>query len=104
VAVIARGRLVEEGPTGQLGVTRRRVRVRVGEQDIGPAARQLARWPTRREGPVFLVDHEIGREVNGVLATAGIIAESVTAEQPNLEDRFLELTAGEDVHDLAAGR
>jgi ABC-type multidrug transport system ATPase subunit len=104
VAVIAHGRLVEEGPTGQLGVTRRRVRVLVGEQDIEVTGRQLARWPARREGPVFLVDHEIGRDVNGVLVAGGVIAESVTVEQPNLEDRFLELISGEDVHGLASGR
>jgi ABC-2 type transport system ATP-binding protein len=104
VAVIVHGRLIEEGPTGQLGVTRRRVRVRVGDQDIEVTDRQLARWPNRREGPIFLVDHEIGRDVNGVLVAGGVIAESVTVEQPNLEDRFLELISGEDVHGLAPGR
>jgi ABC-type multidrug transport system ATPase subunit len=104
VAVIAHGRLVEEGPTGQLGVTRRRVRVRVEERDIDVTSRLLARWAARREGPAFLVDHETGRDVNGVLAAGGVIAESVTVEQPTLEDRFLELISEEDVHDLAAGR
>jgi ABC-2 type transport system ATP-binding protein len=96
VAVIARGRLVEEGPTGQLGITRRRVRVQVEAADVGAAGSQLSRWAMRREGPVFVVDHDSGRDVNAALAAAGIIAESVTAEQPSLEDRFLELVTTED--------
>jgi ABC-2 type transport system ATP-binding protein len=104
VAVIAHGRLVEEGPTAELGITRRRVRVRVDEGDIEAASRQLARWPTQRDGAVFLVDHPTGRDVNSALMAGGVIAESVLAEQPNLEDRFLELVAGEDVDDLAARR
>ncbi|HEU5419041.1 MAG TPA: ABC transporter ATP-binding protein [Streptosporangiaceae bacterium] len=91
VAVISRGRLVEEGPTGQLGVTRRRVRVRVEQPDVEAAAVQLGRWPGRRDGQVFVVDHGRGRDVNAALAAAGVIAESVTVEQPSLEDRFLEL-------------
>jgi ABC-2 type transport system ATP-binding protein len=104
VAVIARGRLVEEGPPGQLGMTRRRVRVQVGDHDIEAAAGLLSRWPARRDGAVFVVDHEIGRDVNGVLAAAGVIAESVTVEQPSLEARFLELISTEDTDDLAACR
>jgi ABC-2 type transport system ATP-binding protein len=104
VAVIARGRLVEEGPPGQLGVTRRRVRVQVDGRDVAAAAGLLARWPVRREGSDFLVDHQEGRDVNGVLAAAGVIAESVTVVQPSLEARFLELISAEDRDDLAAGR
>ena len=96
VAVVARGRLVEEGPPGQLGMTRRRVRVRVDEDDIEAAAGLLGRWPVHREGSSFLVEHETGRDVNRVLAAAGIIAESVTVEQPTLEARFLELISAEE--------
>jgi hypothetical protein len=40
--------------------------------------------------------------VNAALVAGGIIAESVIVEQPRLEDRFLELTAEEEIrHDLA---
>jgi ABC-2 type transport system ATP-binding protein len=96
VAVIAGGRLVEEGPPGRLGVTRRRVRVRVGEHELLAAEAALARWPARRDGRDYLVDHDRGRDVNSLLAAAGIIAESVTVEQPSLEARFLDLISADD--------
>ena len=111
VAVIVRGRLVDEGPPATLGATRRRVRVRVDPADAEAAARLLARWPTIRAadaGPEFTVEHGNGRDVNAALATGGVIAESVATEQPGLEDRFLELTRAaapereENDHDVAA--
>jgi len=95
-AVIVRGHLVEEGRTATLGATRRRVRVTVAEADIELAGRLLARWPARRAGHEFLVEHETGRDVNGALAAGGIVAESVSVELPRLEDRFLELVEEED--------
>ncbi|HEY2687027.1 MAG TPA: ABC transporter ATP-binding protein [Streptosporangiaceae bacterium] len=106
VAVIVRGRLVDEGPPAELGVIRRLVRVLVDPADAGTAARLLDRWPTERQaggaGHEFLVRHDSGRDVNAALVAGGIIAESVIVEQPRLEDRFLELTAEEEIcHDLA---
>ncbi|MGN6678971.1 MAG: ABC transporter ATP-binding protein [Streptosporangiaceae bacterium] len=95
VAVIVRGRLIEEGPPATLGVIRRRVVVRVEPADTGAAARLLARWPSTRAadtGAEFVVEHGSGRDVNAALVAGGVIAESVTTEQPGLEDRFLELT------------
>ncbi len=103
VAVIVRGRLVEEGAPAALGAIRRRVRVEVAAADAAAAAQLLARWPTRQANGQFLVDHHSGRDVNGVLGAGGVIAESVTVEQPRLEDRFLELTETEDGHAVAAG-
>jgi ABC-2 type transport system ATP-binding protein len=106
VAVIAGGRLVEEGEPATLGAIRRRVRVEVRAADTGPAARLLARWPTVRgdaDGQ-FLVEHGSGRDVNGVLTAGGVVAESVTVERPGLEDRFLEITGKEDAHAATAGR
>ena len=104
VAVVARGRLVEEGPPGQLGMTRRQVRIHVVEDDAQAAAVALARWPVRREGLAFVIEHDSGRDVNGLLAAAGVIAESVSVELPSLEARFLELIAPEDTDDLVANR
>jgi ABC-2 type transport system ATP-binding protein len=95
VAVIVRGRLIEEGPPATLGVIRRRVVVRVDAADTGAAARLLARWPSTRAadtGAEFVVEHGSGRDVNAALVAGGVIAESVIAEQPGLEDRFLDLT------------
>jgi ABC-2 type transport system ATP-binding protein len=95
VAVIVRGRLVDEGPPATLGAIRRRVVVRVDPADAGLAARLLSGWASTRAadaGPEFVVDHDSGRDVNAALVAGGVIAESVVAEQPGLEDRFLELT------------
>ena len=102
VAVIVRGRLVEEGAPVTLDAIRRRVRVEVGAADTEAAARLLARWPARHANGQFLVEHDSGRDVNGVLVAGGVIAESVTVERPRLEDRFLEITGEEDAHAVAA--
>ena len=103
VAVIVRGRLVEEGAPAALGAIRRRVRVEIRAADTEAAAQLLARWPARHADGQFLVEHDSGRDVNGVLVAGGVIAESVTVEQAGLEDRFLELTE-EDARAVAAGR
>ena len=97
VAVIVRGRLVDEGPPAALGAIRRQVRVAVDPADSPAAARLLDRWPATRPvdgaGDEFVVQHDSGRAVNAALVAGGVIAESVLVEQPRLEDRFLELTA-----------
>lgn len=103
VAVIVRGRIVEEGPPAGLGAIRRRIRVQVDGADAEAAGRLLARWSARQLGGQFLVEHDSGRDVNGALAAGGVIAESVTVEQPRLEDRFLEIVGEEDAHAVAAG-
>jgi ABC-2 type transport system ATP-binding protein len=101
VAVIVRGRIVEEGPPARLGAIRRQIRVQVDAGDTEIAGRLLARWPTRQLDRTFLIEHDSGRDVNGVLAAGGVIAESVTVELPRLEDRFLEIVE-EDRHAVAA--
>jgi ABC-2 type transport system ATP-binding protein len=103
VAVIVGGRLVEEGVPAVLGAIRRRVRVEVRAADSGAAARLLARWTARYADGQFLVEHDSGRDVNGVLMAGGVIAESVTVERPALEDRFLEITGKQDARAVAAG-
>lgn len=103
VAVIVGGRLVEEGAPAMLGAIRRRVRVEVRATDIEEAARLLARWPVTHADGQFVVEHDSGRDVNGVLVAGGVVAESVTAERPRLEDRFLEITGKEDARAVAAG-
>ena len=103
VAVIVGGRLVEEGAPATLGAIRRRIRVEVRAADSEAAARLLARWPGGHANGQFLVEHDIGRDVNGALMAGGVVAESVTVERPGLEDRFLEITGNEDAHAVAAG-
>lgn len=103
VTVIVGGRLVEEGPPAGLGAARRRIRVQVTAADILAAGRLLARWPARQTGGgLFLVEHDSGRDVNAALAAGGVIAESVSAERPRLEDTFLEILEAEDGHVVAA--
>ena len=96
VAVIVRGRLVDEGPPATLGAIRRQVRVVVDAADGAAAARLLSRWPIESAagsaGQELLVAHHCGRDVNAALIAGGIVAESVVVEQPRLEDRFLEIT------------
>jgi ABC-2 type transport system ATP-binding protein len=101
VAVIVRGRLVEEGAPAALGAIRRRVSAEVDARDADAASALLGRWPTTRSNGRFLVEHDRGRDVNGVLAAAGIIAESITVEQPRLEDRFIEITEKENARAVA---
>jgi ABC-2 type transport system ATP-binding protein len=103
VAVIVRGRIVEEGAPAGLGAIRRRIRVQVDAADDEAAGLLLARWPGRRQDGQFLVEHDSGRDVNAALVAGGIIAESVTAELPRLEDRFLEIVEEKDAHVVAAG-
>jgi ABC-2 type transport system ATP-binding protein len=103
VAVIVRGRLVEEGAPATVGAIRRQVRVEVGAADTEIAARLLARWPARLADGHFLVEHDSGRDVNGALAEGGVVAESLTVERPRLEDRFLEITGKESARATAAG-
>jgi ABC-2 type transport system ATP-binding protein len=104
VAVIVGGRLVEEGAPAMLGAIKRRVRVGVRTADSEVAARLLARWTARYADGQFLVEHDSGRDVNGVLMAGGVIAEWVTVERPGLEDRFLDITGKEDARAVAAGR
>jgi ABC-2 type transport system ATP-binding protein len=103
VAVIVRGRIVEEGAPAGLGVIRRRIRVQVDAADCAAAGRLLARWDARQQDGQFLLEHDSGRDVNAALAAGGVIAESVTVELPRLEDRFLEIVEEDDTHVVAAG-
>src|SRR5690242_8534658 len=80
VAVIVRGRIVEEGEPAKLGAIRRQVRVHVDAADTAIAGRLLAHWPTRQLESEFLVEHDSGRAVNGALMAGGVVAESVTVE------------------------
>ncbi|HET7016897.1 MAG TPA: ABC transporter ATP-binding protein [Streptosporangiaceae bacterium] len=100
-AVIVKGRVVEEGPPAELGATRRRVRLQVDPADKGQALQLLGRWSTVQQDGQILVEHGSGKDVNTALAAGGVIAGSVTVEQPRLEDRFLEIV-GEDTHVVGA--
>lgn len=93
VAVLVKGRLVEEAPVAELGQGRRRVRVVVQPEEVEVAMAALQLWRVSASGAVLEVQHGAGREVNAALVAAGVIAESVAVVQPGLEERFLELAS-----------
>ncbi|MCO5970931.1 ABC transporter ATP-binding protein [Actinoallomurus soli] len=97
VAVMNRGRLVEEGPVAELATVRRRVRVVLDEGDRDRAREVLAGRRARVDGPgTLLVEEADGREVNEALGRAGVWAREILVERPGLEEAFLTLTATEE--------
>ncbi|GAA0329250.1 ABC transporter ATP-binding protein [Actinoallomurus spadix] len=104
VAVMNRGRLIEEGPVAGLSTVRRRVRVILDEADRDRAREVLAGRRTRTDGPgTLLVEEADGRQVNEALGRAGLWAREILVERPGLEEAFLTLTlTEEDGHAPAA--
>src|SRR4051794_17652011 len=108
VGIIARGRLVREGPLDALLTDQGVVRVRVTRDEAAQARSLLERvapvdgtppssTPTHDERDAWLAVHvEPGRaaEVNRALAEAGIFASAIESGT-DLELLFLELTGGE---------
>jgi ABC-2 type transport system ATP-binding protein len=100
LGIIASGRLVREGPIGELLQGEGVVRVRVAADDLAAARRVLdglgtdpatsgeGGWLSVRIGP------ERAAEVNRALATAGVYASGLETGS-DLESLFLELTAGD---------
>jgi ABC-2 type transport system ATP-binding protein len=96
VAVLNRGRLVEEGRVSELTSARVRVRVVLDEVDLTKARTLLAAWPTTTDGhDALFIDGARGRDVSEVLGRAGVWAHEIRVEHVDLEDAFLHLTAGE---------
>jgi len=94
VAVLNRGRLVEEGLVSELTSARVRVRVVLEEADQTKARALLAAWPLTIDGPnALLIDGARGRDVSEVLGRAGVWAHEIRVEHADLEDAFLHLTA-----------
>ncbi len=94
VAVLAGGRLVEQGRVADLTTARTRVRVTLSAEDQPAARTLLGHWPLRAAGPTELViEAASGREVNESLGRGGVWAHQIIAEHPDLEETFLKLTA-----------
>ena len=95
IAVLNRGRLVERGPIGQLRTARSHVRVVLAVADLERARALLSPWTVRTEGEsTLLVDHSDTREVNAALGRGEVWATEISIERINLEEAFLQLTAG----------
>jgi ABC-2 type transport system ATP-binding protein len=101
VGVMARGRLVAEGPPGTLrgAATRHRVEV----DDPARALELLQAMPgvTAEAAPggvlVRLADGAAPADVNAALVTAGIRVHALVPERDSLEDAFFSLVEGADV-------
>ncbi len=102
VGIIAAGKLVREGPIGELLDAQGVVRVRVAHAEVPAAAAALARFASSEhvapspEGNGWITVHVAASraaEVNQVLAEAGIYAAGLSAGS-DLEELFLSLTDG----------
>jgi ABC-type multidrug transport system ATPase subunit len=110
VGVLARGRLVAEGPPAALRRAPDRLRIRVGDGDravgvlgsldgvaIEPAA---AAGPARDTIVVRLAGSATPGSVNAALVSAGVRVEALIPEEASLEEIFLELVDGAEVPDV----
>ncbi|GAA4639652.1 ABC transporter ATP-binding protein [Actinoallomurus vinaceus] len=105
VAVMNRGRLVEQGRVAGLAAARQRVRVVLDAADRDAARGLLAGRPVRTDGPrTLLVEGADGREINAILGRAGVWARQIRVEHPGLEEAFLRLTVTEEETDATAPR
>ncbi|MGZ4725045.1 MAG: ATP-binding cassette domain-containing protein [Ilumatobacteraceae bacterium] len=94
IAVLNRGRLVEQGPPGKLSTARSQVHVTVAAEDRLLAQQLLTGWSVRAgDDGELIVDVADGRLVNQRLATGGVWAERVEVVRPSLEEVFLDLTS-----------
>jgi ABC-2 type transport system ATP-binding protein len=95
IAIFQRGRIIAHGATHELVSGGAHLEVEVDELDAARAA-LASRWDgavSVDEGRLLIAGaSREGKEVNQVLAAAGIYARSIHAVQPTLEDVFLKLT------------
>ena len=104
VGVMARGRLVAEGPPGTLRGTTDRICITVDDADAARAV--LAELPDVSVAPttpgpgildVMLSDGSGAAEVNAALVRGGIRVHALEPQRDTLEDVFLHLVEGFDV-------
>jgi ABC-2 type transport system ATP-binding protein len=95
VGVLSRGRLVAEGPPGNLGGAAERLRIEV---DDPPRAAAILRGiagaePSAPEGRTLRVRLEgaTAAEVNAALVAAGVAVSALVPERESLEDVFMSL-------------
>ncbi|MFI9386122.1 ABC transporter ATP-binding protein [Kutzneria sp. NPDC052558] len=96
VAVLRAGRLLVVDEPDKIGQREPRVRVVVSPAEQERAEALLCRWgPSMLAPGMMTVPVTTGREVNRVLAEGGVFAETVVAETPDLEERYLNLVTGD---------
>ena len=96
VAVLRAGRLLVVDEPDRIGTAEACVRVVVDLADQARAAKLLDHLAPSVPLPGTLtVTGTTGREVNRILAVGGVFAETVVAEVPDLEERYLALVTGD---------
>lgn len=106
VGVMARGRIVAEGPPGTLRGPADRIRVQVDDASAARVALSVLSGAAVSDedtapGPgtlhVTLSEHCTPAEVNAMLVHAGVEVSALEPERDTLEDVFLHLVEGVDV-------
>lgn len=98
VAIIRRGKMLQEGRVGDLLASSGMINVGVDAAELHTAREILARqeWIERveeREGMLQIAAaQDSGSAINRVLAESGIYANQIATQRNTLEDLFLELT------------
>jgi ABC-2 type transport system ATP-binding protein len=94
-AIIDGGRLISVGPVDRLGTSGEQIRVALDPGEVAGARTALASCGVTSDGPgQLLVSGAGGRQVNQLLAMAGVFAAAISVERPSLEARFLAITGG----------
>jgi ABC-2 type transport system ATP-binding protein len=97
VAVVNKGRIVEQGAIGDVVTAHSRVRVAVSDADRSHAMELLARrWTVTSDGTgALFVDAGDAGAVNRALAAGDVWASELGVERPDLESAYLNLTSDE---------
>ncbi len=103
VGVLSHGRLVAEGPPGELRGAADRVRVEVDDPERArEALARLGDVEVSTDGErslrVRLTERVSAAQVNAALVGAGVAVSALVPERESLEDVFLELVGDGDVH------
>lgn len=103
VAIIRKGKLLQEGNVGDLLASGGFIEVAVTDDERADAITALSRQPwiegvEERNGLLRVsAPPDAGQAVNRVLVETGIFASQIAATRSSLEELFLELTESEDV-------
>ncbi|MCC6704169.1 MAG: ABC transporter ATP-binding protein [Thermomicrobiales bacterium] len=98
VAIIRRGKMLQEGRVGDLLASGGYIEISVAPNEVGAAAEALSRQPwverveAREAGLHVSAPADSGSAINRALVEAGIYAGQIATQRNTLEDLFLELT------------
>jgi ABC-2 type transport system ATP-binding protein len=98
VIVISKGRLLADAPLNEIVPAAHKIRVRTPEPDKLTAALDGhgLKWKRSERSDVLFVLDGSSEAVGETAASAGVPVHEMSAEQPTLEDVFLELTGSRE--------